>query len=206
MNEQLQIQLANQIIENTHLKNVIRKAQINQFEFDIKSNKFLLADVVGRTGNLTSNNIIISKGLKDGIQDNFPVLSNKGIMGKVIKSYNHFSIVLPLNNPGFKLAVFDQTSNIQGILETNIQGKTFISFVKMGSAMSVGDTIVTSNLSQIFPAGFPIGTVSGLEESQDAMYIKGLVKPSTNFNNLENVFILIPERKEDYEKAIESNY
>lgn len=206
LNEELQIQLANQIIENTHLKNAITKAQINQFEFETHNDKFLLADVVGRTGNLTSNTIILNKGLDSGINDNSPVMSTKGIMGKVIKSYNHFSIVLPLNNPNFKLAVFDQTSNIQGILETNIQGKTYISFVRMGSAISIGDTIVTSNLSRIFPAGYPIGTISGLEESQDAMYIKGLIKPNTNFNNLENVFILIPERKEDYEKVIESNY
>lgn len=204
-NEELQLQLANQIIENTHLKTLLRKNSLNQFEYNIQDSSFILADVVGISGNLTSNNIIINKGIKDGIKDNFPVLSNKGIVGKIIKSYNDFSVILPMNNPNFKLAIYDQTSSIQGLLENNVLGQTYISFVRLGSVISIGDTIVTSNLSQLFPAGYPVGVISSIEESQDAMYIKGLINPNTNFNNLENVFVLIPTRKENYESLINSN-
>jgi rod shape-determining protein MreC len=205
-NEELQIQLANQLIENTHLKTQLKKTELNQFEYVIKDTAFVLADVVGISGNLTSNNIIVNKGKDVGIDDNYPVLSSKGIVGKVIKSYSDFSIILPMNNPGFKLAVFDQSSNIQGLLETNITGKTYISFVRLGSVISIGDTIVTSNLSQLFPPGYPVGTITAIEESQDAMYIKGLISPKTNFNNLENVFILKPGRKENYENYIQSGH
>jgi len=205
-NEDLQIQLANQLIENTHLRNQIKKSQMTRFTFPVRDTAFVLADVVGITGNFTSNNIIINKGKDDGIDDDFPVMSSNGIVGKVIKSYSDFSIILPMNNPAFKLAVYDQSSNIQGLLETNITGKTYISFVRLGSVISIGDTVVTSNLSQLFMPGYPVGTITSIEESQDAMYIKGLVTPHTNFNNLENVFILNPGRKENYEKVIESDH
>jgi len=180
--------------------------QYNKFEYATKDTAFVLADVIGITGNLSSFNIIVNKGQKHGVENNDPVLSSKGIVGKVVQSYYDFSVIMPMTSPDFKLAILDKNTNIQGILETSVSEQTYISFISVGSTISIGDTIVTSNLSQLFPPGYPVGTISSIEESQDAMYIKGRITPKTAFNNLESVFILKPEKKEDYEAIIKSNY
>lgn len=205
-NQNLQIQMANLLIENNYLKSSVRKLQSNNIDFPIKENTFIMADVIGFSGSYGANTIVINKGLKDGLKNDYAVFSSKGITGKIVMAYQNCSILLPLNHPRFKCAIFDQNSQIQGILETDIYGKPYISFVKIGSSISIGDSLVTSNISQIFPAGFPVGTIESLEESQDALYIKGYIKPYTNFNNLEYVFVLIPSRKENYEGIIETNY
>ncbi len=205
-NQGLQIQMANLIIENNYIKNILRKYQHNLIDFPIKDSLFIMADVIGFSGSYGSNTIVINKGLRDGIRKDYAVFSSKGIIGKVIMPYQNCSILLPLTHPRFKCAIFDQTSQVQGILETDLYGKSFISFVKLGTSISIGDSLVTSNISQIFPAGFPVGTITSLEESQDALYIKGHIKPYADFNNLENLFILIPSRKENYEGIIEANY
>ena len=205
-NNELQIQLANQFIENAHLKTLLQKNQLYKFEYATKDTAFVLADVIGITGNLSSFNIIVNKGQKHGVENNDPVLSSKGIVGKVVQSYYDFSVIMPMTSPDFKLAILDKNTNIQGILETSVSEQTYISFISVGSTISIGDTIVTSNLSQLFPPGYPVGTISSIEESQDAMYIKGRITPKTAFNNLESVFILKPEKKEDYEAIIKSNY
>ena len=204
-NEELQILLANQLIENAHLKTHIRKSESYHFEFPMQDSTFIFADVVGLAGNLAAYNIVVNKGQKDGVENDYPVLSSKGVVGKVVQTYYDFSVVMPMTNPEFKMPILDQSSNIQGMLESNISGQTYISFVYLGANISIGDTIVTSNLSRLFPPNYPVGIVSSIEESQDALYIKGRVAPTTVFSNLENVFILKPERKESYEEFIESS-
>jgi len=65
-----------------------------------------------------------------------------------------------------------------------------MNMVKMGSEIATGDTIVTSNLSRLYPKGFPIGTISRLRESTDNLFISAELSPYTLVENLEHVFIL----------------
>jgi len=52
-----------------------------------------------------------------------------------------------------------------------------MSFIKLGSEIILGDTIVTSNISNIFPEGFPVGVVNSLYESQDKTHMNASIHP-----------------------------
>ena len=60
--------------------------------------------------------------------------------------------------------------------------------------MKVGDLIISSEYSNYFPAGIPVGTV--IEEGNlDNLFKKVIIQPSVNFTTLEEVFVLrhLPE-------------
>lgn len=70
----------------------------------------------------------------------------------------------------------DKDTGVQGILQADLNGKIYMNMIKIGSQISVGDTIVTSNLSDLYPKSYPVGMVSRIHESQD--YLLSLPKSS----------------------------
>jgi Cell shape-determining protein len=56
--------------------------------------------------------------------------------------------------------------------------------------ISVGDEVITSGYSTIFPRGIKIGTIHSFEISKDAAFYNIYVLPSAKFTHLDHVYIL----------------
>jgi rod shape-determining protein MreC len=183
--------LALKTLENVYLANQLKALQSNQtFHFELNDIPFTMAEVVGYSGLFHDRNLIIHKGTHEGVELDSPVVSADGIIGKTIVVNAHNSIVLPLTHSQFQLAVMDKNTNVQGILQSDLTGITSMNLIKLGSQISIGDTVVTSNLSRLFPKGYPVGKISKIKESQDNLFLSAQIEPFTLVENLEHVFVL----------------
>ncbi len=192
----LRRQLAEQTIRNLNLKNKLKEYMTStSISFDTGGMGFVIAEVIGYSGQFQQRNLIVNKGLRQGIHQDSPVVSASGIIGKVINASDTYSVVLPFSNPQFQLPVMDNSTSVQGIMQSDLSGRIEMSMIKLGSEISVGDTIVTSNLSRLFPKGYPVGTVARIKESQDNLFISAELEPFTLVENLEHVFVLSEERR-----------
>ena len=189
-NQKLRRKVAEQAILLTQLGNQMARIKQDKINFPLADSSYIMADIIGYSSDIDEQTLLINKGIIDNISLNDPVIAADGIVGKIINVFQNFSVVLPINHQDFKLPVLNQTSQVQGILETDSFGNTAMSYVKIGVMINVGDTIVTSNISHIFPRGYPVGTVSKLQESQDNLYQKAVINPFVKINRLEHVFIL----------------
>ncbi len=204
-NKTLREELANKELEKIQLQNKLSRLSSSKIQFPLPDSEFVMADIIGYSGNFQDRNIIIDKGSMHGIKVNYPVISNNGIVGKVVVVARNYSIILPLTHQEFKVAVLDQSKGIQGLLENDVYGNTYISMIKLDSEVGIGDTVVTSNISRIFPKGFPVGTVAKLLETQDNLYLKAIINTYTNIRNLDYVYVLFQPRKVNYDKGIPTN-
>ncbi len=178
-------------LQNLNLVNELR--QYNEalaIKFDTGNVEFEMAEVIGFSGQYQERNLIVDRGLGSGIKIGYPVISATGIVGKIILVNADHSVILPFSNPRFQVPVMDARTSVQGILESNIGGTTSMNIIKLGSDIAVGDTIVTSNLSRLYPKSYPVGTVKRIRESQDNLFISADITPFTLVENLEHVFIL----------------
>lgn len=190
-NFKLQNKLALQVLENIELKNNLKALQTTaNIRFELGGTPFTLAEVIGFSGQFHDRNLIINKGSKDGIELDSPVVSAEGIIGKVIIVNRNNSIILPLTHSQFQLAVMDKSTNVQGMLKSDLLGETTMNLIKLGSQISIGDTIVTSNLSRLFPKGYPVGKIIRIKESQDNLFLSAQIAPFALVENLEHVFVL----------------
>jgi rod shape-determining protein MreC len=190
-NHKLRSNLTNQKLQNLYLYNQLRMVQnTRSIRFELAGVPFTTAEVVGYSGQFHERNLMVNKGTDDGVELDSPVVSTEGIIGKTIIVNKNNSIVLPLTHTQFQLAVMDQSSNVQGILQSDLTGKTYMNLIKLGSQVSIGDTVVTSNLSRLFPKGYPVGKISRIKESQDNLFLSAQIEPFTLVENLEHVFIL----------------
>ncbi|MCL1827611.1 MAG: rod shape-determining protein MreC, partial [Candidatus Cloacimonetes bacterium] len=194
------------MVKNIKQETLLNKFRDGKIDFAMIDTTIVLADVVGFSGDFFGRTIIISKGLIHGVRANNPVFASKGIVGKVIIAYQNFSVILPLDHPNFKIAVLNKNSGVQGILTVDMYSTIAMSYMRFGSHIAVGDTIVTSNLSHIFPANYPVGSIIRLEESTDALYLRAVMKPFNEISNLQHVYVLLKEDLVIDEIDIETNY
>lgn len=187
----LRKKLAETTLEKLALQNELKQySGAMAIAFDAGTTEFELAEVIGYSGQYQERNLIVDKGVGSDIKIGSPVISANGIVGKIILVNADHSIILPFSNPKFQLPVMDSRTSVQGILQSELSGTISMNMVKLGSEISVGDTIVTSNLSRLYPKSYPVGVIRRIRESQDNLFISADITPFTLVENLEHVFIL----------------
>ncbi len=204
-NKRLELDLAVQTITINNLENELQKIENININFEIDKTEFVLADVIGLSGNFKERNFVVNKGKKHDIKVDFPVISTDGIIGKIVSVSNNFSVIMPFDHTNFKLGVMTKNTKLQGLLEADIYGNCYMNMVKIGSEINLGDTIVTSNISTIFPKNYPVGVVSQISEAPDKVHINAKISPFTNPASLDQVIILFYEKDKSYETELENN-
>ncbi|MGB4310039.1 MAG: rod shape-determining protein MreC [Candidatus Cloacimonadaceae bacterium] len=187
----LREQLAGERLKNLQLQNELKLYDwAATVAMDEGLSDFETCEVIGYSGAFQMRNLIVNKGSLRGIKIESPVVSATGIVGKVVSVAPGHCVVMPFSNPDFQMPVMDKNTSVQGILQSDIHGPVSMNMIKIGSQISVGDTIVTSNLSQLYPKAYPVGTVQRIKESSDNLFISAELEPFTQVENLEHVFIL----------------
>ena len=169
-------------VENKELKKMLALKDSSSFPL-------IPAKVVSKYSSASQGNIIINVGRNEMIKYGMPVINDKGLVGIVINTANDFSIVRTLLNSEQKLAVRDQRSRFDGVLEWN-GANLFIKNIPKSYDMEVGDVIETSDFSTKFPPSIPLGIIAGSTTDKTGLLNNILVKPYVDFVRIENVFVI----------------
>lgn len=153
---------------------------------------FILADVANNSVLHLSNYITIRKGRKEGVEPDMGVVSEKGVVGIVSAVSDHFSVVIPLLNPKFKLSCKVLGSSYFGTLSWNGRDSRYANLDELPRHVEFkkGDTIVTSGYSAIFPAGIIVGKVADFEKQRDDNFYSLDVDLATDFATLNTVKVI----------------
>jgi len=149
------------------------------------------AKVINNSVNRPFNFITVDKGSMHGIKPEMAVISSEGVVGIVFSVSRHFSTVLPVLNQNFGLSSKLKKNNYFGSLHWTGSAVDVaeLSAIPGHVDVSLGDTIVTSGYSSIFPADVLIGTVSEIN-TEDPSFHTIKVKLSVNFRKLAYVNII----------------
>jgi len=195
--------------ENARLFNMLLTNTLapdsNYREKEDSSYQYIPAVVIRNTVNHVNNFIVLNKGRKQGIQKEMGILSDKGIAGIIIGVSQNYSLAMSLLNThahiSARIKKDDQLVNVawgekQGRLGEVIDIPAYIQ-------LNIGDTIITSGNSFIFPAGLNIGTVHDFEKSKNHNLNKATLQFSTDFNRLHYVYIIKSLEKKEKMKLLE---
>lgn len=204
-NQILSEKLSEHTIKITELENILVEIENAKIYYDTGNYSHLLADIIGFKGEFRERCLILNKGKKNKIKLNYPVISNDGIVGKIISVSRNYSIVLPLDHSRFRLGVMSKRNHLQGIMKSDIIGNSFMTLIKPGSDIKVGDIIVTSQISSVFPKGFPVGEVTKLIENPADVFMSAKIQIFTNPSELDQTVVLFYEKDESYEEELKNN-
>jgi len=166
-------------------------ALMEMLEFK-KNEKFIIksAKVVNKGIQPNLLSIIIDRGTVDGVKNDLPVLTPKGVVGKTIETSKNNSIVQLISDANFRLSTRILPSGATGILRF-INGETAeIREVQKNVVINIGDKVVTSGFSDIYPAGLPVGTVKGVYQDRGSFQKVVSISLPNNLNAFQHVFII----------------
>jgi rod shape-determining protein MreC len=199
-NRDLSKKLAEKTLQVNKMQNYLDTVENIDFSFQISTDNYTIADIIGYTGLYKEKNLVVNKGLSAGVLPELPVLSSQGIAGKTINSGQNYAVILPFNHSDFKLSVMLKRNNLQGLLESDKFRNSYMTQIKPGADIALGDTVVTSNISSIFTKNYPVGIISGIDRSPDKIYIQAKIKPFVEPSKLNQVIILLNKKDIKYEQ------
>lgn len=112
------------------------------------------------------------------------VLSDKGVIGRIDKKIQNYAKVVLLTDINSNIPVIVEKNRVRGILKGDNTVNPKLVFLPLDAEIEIGDRIVTSGVSGVFPAGLPVGQVVSVTKSE----IK--VKPFASLEKLEYVRIV----------------
>ena len=181
---------------------------INVFAFDsIQPSQFsfIPAEVVNLSFSGVNNFITLNKGLADGVKPDMGVVSQTGIVGVVFNASEHFSVVIPVINPKFRLSGKLKNSENYGSISWNGENvrQAQLGELPKHEQFTMGDTVLTS-FSRIFPKDLIIGFVTEQGRSKDDNFNTFDLELATNFFTLQGVWV-IEDRFYDEQSQLEQS-
>ena len=184
------LELSLQVESMLNLQNE-NNALMEMLEFK-KNKKFIIksAKVVNKGIQPNLLSIILDRGTIDGVKNNLPVLTPKGVVGKTIEASKNNSIVQLISDTNFRLSTRILPSGATGILRF-VNGETAeIREVQKNVVINIGDKVVTSGFSDIYPAGLPVGTVKGVYQDRGSFQKVVSIYLPNDLNAFQHVFII----------------
>lgn len=150
------------------------------------------ASIIGFDPGNWYNIFIIDKGTNEGLEVNMVVLAGNGLVGHIIEVGPNYSKVLSIIDDSSKLsAKILRTSDICIVRgEKQLQGNCQVDFIEESANIIIGDEIVTSHLSDIYPPGILIGKIREIKPNADNLTKSGIIEPVVDFKHLEQVLVI----------------
>ncbi len=177
--------------ENEDLKKVLSmKDQLDGIEM-------AGADVIAKDSGNLFNIFLIDKGAANGISYNMPVITSKGLVGKVYSSQPFSSKIISIIEDGSSVSAVVSKSRdlvvVKGDLKLAKEGLCKLVYIPNDLDLAQGDVIETSGKGGIYPKGIIIGTVKEVRTGESDLDRYAIIQPAADLKRLSQVVVLKKE-------------
>lgn len=179
--------------ENSRLAQLLELKQIQRPQG-------IAARVIAFDPNSEFRTIQIDKGSRDGIKSDLPVVALGGLVGRVGPVFKRSAHVLLIVDPASHVDVVAPRSQVRSLLSgsgllshAELRHGYFLTqleYLKKETDIAVGDTVMTSGLDRLYPAGIVVGTLTNLKRDHYGVFLKAEVLPAVDFSKLKEVLVL----------------
>lgn len=148
------------------------------------------AEIIASGATPDFRTVTIDKGRRDGLRADMAVIAPAGVVGRVLTPSAGASKVQLLIDRNAAAGALVERSRAQGVVVGGGDERLQLEFVSEVSDIIVGDVVVTSGIDGIYPKGFIIGKVDGVEKNGNS-YKRITVRPAVDFSSLEEVLVVL---------------
>ena len=200
-NEALRTQLAD-------AQQNLNQVQLNQEELDNLKSLYdmdqnyadydkIAANVIGKDAGNWFSVFLIDRGSNDGITVGMNVLADGGLAGIVIQVGPNYAKVRSIIDDNSNVSARNLSTSdlcvVSGSLKT-MNESSLIDFDDLRDKedqAKVGDQIVTSNISDMFLEGIPIGYITDIKTDSNNLTKSGHIATIVDFEHLDDVFVIL---------------
>jgi len=152
-------------------------------------------DVVARAANDMYGGFTINRGSSDGLSLNDPIVTSVGLVGRVTEIAPNYSKVSTLLSLQVNVGVFTMRTRATGVLENDVvtaeKGLCLMSNILKDADIAVGDIVVTSGNSGLFPERLMVGEIVEVYDDPNGLSRHALVRPVVDCFDVTDVFAVV---------------
>ena len=157
--------------------------------FDVQG-AHVVGRVIGRDPSNLQRYITLDVGREEGIARNTPVVTDRGLVGRISDVGDGWSRVLLIIDQSSLVNALTQSTRASGLIQGQADGSLTLHNVLQNDTLSVGDTVFTSGLGGNFPRQILIGQITEVERKDYDLYQVAAVQATVDFDHLEVVLVI----------------
>jgi rod shape-determining protein MreC len=153
--------------------------------------KWLVAEVIGIEAVPLRQRFIINKGTNDGVHVNQAVVDGTGVLGQVVHAGPWSAEVILITDPEHALPVLITRTGLRTIaVGSGNAHELLLSYLAANSDVKSGDLLVSSGLGGVFPAGFPVGRITGVNREPSQLVAQVQAEPLAQIDRTREVMLI----------------
>ena len=155
------------------------------------SERTLIAEIISVSVNPFRHMVVINKGADDGVFRGQPVLDAFGVVGQVMQVGKTTATLILITDAEHAVPIQVNRNGIRSIaMGTGEAAKLSLPYLTVESDVRKGDLLVSSGLDAIFPAGYPVATVTRVERNSADTFALVEAKPLAQLDRDREVLLL----------------
>lgn len=163
---------------------------------------FIGATVINNSVQKQTNFLMLDKGYKHGIRKDMGVITPNGVVGTVVEVSDNFSRVMSVLNIRNRINARIKKNHHLGNMEWD--GRDYrvglLTDIPTHVGLNLGDTIITSGNSDIFPGNIPIGTVQKFNNDSNEKFNTADILYTVDYNKVYHVYVVVNLKKEEIDQ------
>lgn len=139
--------------------------------------------------------VTVDRGSDDGVRVDFPVITWRGLVGRVVEIHPTAAKVLLITdvNSAVSARIQDAETRATGIVRGTGDGRLLLQYVPRTEPLHPVDLAITSGMGGTFPPGLVIGQVLLARQKDVEVFQEALLEPAVDMRNLERLYIILPQ-------------
>lgn len=157
--------------------------------------KNVLAEIIIKTTDGTSNSVIINRGSEDGIETGNPVFFDNGfLLGRIIAVEKNTAVMRLITDNRSKItASIINQNKTQGLVEGEHGLSIKMKMIPQDENVQVGDIVITSGSESKIPRGLIIGKVESIQKELYEPFQSANLRPLADLNKVNIVTVLLKQ-------------
>ena len=174
-------------VENRDLRNLLGLKQRSG------AGELLPVRVIARDPSPYVQSITIDRGEEEGLRDGMPVITWRGVVGRVSRVGPTSSKVLLVTDTSSAISGRVQTSEsrVTGILRGRPEGGLVMQHIPQEESLQAGDTVITSDLGGVMPEGLVVGQVVQVRRKDVDVFQEAVIEPAADMKQLERLYVML---------------
>jgi rod shape-determining protein MreC len=185
------IDLQQQVTETNVLSALLDFARANP------SYSYKAAAIIGRDPSPFLRYVIINIGSNEGVLRGMPVVTDKGLVGRVDAVIPEAARVQLVTDAASAVNVRMQASNTEAMLIGSISGDLSLDMIPQDASVQVGDVVLTSGLGGNYPPNLLVGQVVSVRKLEYELFQQAVIQPNVDFGQLQFVLVITNFRPVD---------
>jgi len=153
--------------------------------------KWIVAEVIGVDSGTLRQRLIINRGAREGVAVNQPVLDGAGIIGQVAHVGPWSAEVILITDPEHAIPVQVQRNGLRTIaVGSGNAEELLLPYLAVNSDVRGGDVLLSSGLGGVFPAGYPVGRISGVHRESNQLLAQVRAEPTAHIDRARELLLV----------------